>query len=288
MIVAAHRFPGAFIFEHDNWGFPFKGSARRIRPPVRGVSHITGNSQLPSALAEAQFSGRSGSGASFTFAVNRNGTVVQCMDPWVSAPWTNGDLKEPQVFNEFVRDMVGSPFNANEHCHITIENVGFGPANPLTAAQIETDAQIYAWAAALDHLKVIDPATILGHRMINTVTRWNCPTSGDLTILRRQIARRANAILAAGAAQEEDPVVIAELRDQVESLQGMLATCRARSGDLRAALTEAEASLDPLLAELADTSGDLVIQIEKARRANARIREIKATIAAAAAAVATG
>lgn len=199
MIRESHRFPGAVIYEHGNCGYPTIGALRRISPTIVGVSHITGNSELPSALAEMKYSARQGSGASFPFAVNRNGTVVQGFDPFKYAPWTNGDLRDPDTSNPYIRAMVGSRFNANEFCLITIENVGFerelGRPAPLTDAQIETNAAIYAWAAAVRGATRIELDVVIGHRMINSISRQNCPTRGDLLALRRRIVRRANEIL---------------------------------------------------------------------------------------------
>ena len=197
MITSAHIFPGAEVLEHGNCGYPTRGAKRRLAPAVLGVTHITGNSNLPSALAEVKFSARVGSGASFPFCVNRNGTVVQGFDPFLYAPWTNGDINKPDLSEPLVAAMARSAFNPNEHCLITIENVGFGAANPLTDAQIQANASIYAWAARIAGTRDIEVETVLGHRLINTVTRWNCPTSGDLMALRRRIVRRANALLGA-------------------------------------------------------------------------------------------
>lgn len=208
MITSAHLFPGAVVFEHRNCGFPTIGAKRRIVPTIHGVTHITGNSRLPSALAEIQFSAREGSGASFPFCVNRNGTAVQAFDPFLFAPWTNGDLNNPDTSNPFIREMVGSPFNANEFCLVTIENVGFEPDAPVTDAQIETNASIYAWAARVLGARSIEVDVVIGHRMINSVTRWNCPTRGDLLALRQRIVRRANELLEAQKEEDDMPTIL--------------------------------------------------------------------------------
>ena len=101
-IAAGHVFPGAVVYEHGNVGYPYRGSRRRITPTILEGAHITGNAQLPSALAEMQYSARAGSGASFTFAINRNGSIVQGFDPFLFAPWTNGDLKSPDLLNPLI------------------------------------------------------------------------------------------------------------------------------------------------------------------------------------------
>lgn len=209
-MLASSRYPGAALYEHGNCGYPYRGSRRRFRPRILGVSHITGNRNLPSALGEAQYSARSGSGASFTFAVNRNGTIVQCFDPFAFAPWTNGDTNNPDMTSPLIAAAVRSPYNMNEHVLVTIENVGFesslGSPAPITDAQVEANAQIYAWAARHEGITKIDIDVVVGHRMINSVTRWNCPTRGDLAALRRRIVNRANAILTPAAPSVPNPI----------------------------------------------------------------------------------
>lgn len=208
MITSAHIFPGAEVFEHGNCGFPTRGAPRRIIPTIHGVIHITGNSNLPSALAEVKFSARVGSGASFPFAVNRNGTVVQAFDPFRFAPWTNGDLNNPDMSNPHIAQLVRQGINANEACLVTMENVGFEPGNPLTEAQIETDASILAWAARVVSAKRIELDVVIGHRMINSVTRWNCPTRGDLGALRRRVVQRVNELLEAIPEEDDMPTIL--------------------------------------------------------------------------------
>lgn len=186
-------FPGnSAVYLHGNYGYPYRGNPRRIKPTVLLVAHITGNSRMPSALAEAQYSAREGSAASFTFVTNRNGTVVQCLHPETQTPWTNGDLNNPMT--AVTRAMVGKPYNANEYCFMTVENVGFDPGYPVTDAQIETLAQLAAWGSKVSGLAV-NRLTVLGHRDFNSVTRWNCPTPGDLNTFLTRIINRANAIL---------------------------------------------------------------------------------------------
>lgn len=177
---------------HGNFGYPSRGAARRIRPTVLAVVHITGNSRLPSALAEAQYSARAGSGASFTFVMNRNGTVVQCLHPESQTPWTNGDLTQP--VHPVTRDMLGKPYNANEYCFLTVENVGYNPGYPITRQQIDSLAKLIAWGSKKSGLP-INSNTVLGHRYFNSVGRWNCPTPGDLADFLDEIIRKANAIL---------------------------------------------------------------------------------------------
>lgn len=186
-------YPGnSGTYLHGNFGYPYRGSPRRKRPTVLLVVHITGNSRLPSALAEMQYSARDGSGASFTFAVNRNGTVVQGLHPETQTPWTNGDLNKPT--SPVTQAMVGSPYNANEFCFMTAENVGYNPGYLITAAQIDSLARLAAWGSKIADLPV-NRNTVLGHREFNSVGRYNCPTPGDLNAFLNQIITKANAIL---------------------------------------------------------------------------------------------
>jgi hypothetical protein len=143
-------------------------------------------------MAEMQYSARAGSGASFTFAVNRNGTVVQGLHPETQTPWTNGDLNKP--LSPVTQAMVGSTYNANEFCFMTAENVGYNPGYPITAAQIDALAKLAAWGSKIANLPV-NRNTVLGHREFNSVGRYNCPTPGDLNAFLNQIIAKANAIL---------------------------------------------------------------------------------------------
>lgn len=186
-------YPGnSATYLHDNWGYPYRGSTRRIKPTVLLVVHITGNRNLPSAMAEVQYSARSGSGASFTFAVNRNGTVVQALHPETQVPWTNGDLRSPT--HPVTKAMVGSTFNANEFCLATVENVGYDPGYPITSQQIESVANLCVWLSKISGLP-INSNTVLGHRYFNSIGRYNCPTPGDLAAFLGRIIARANEIV---------------------------------------------------------------------------------------------
>lgn len=291
-IKASHRFPGAVIYENPNYGYPYVGSARRHATPVIGVSHITGNYRLPSALAEVKYASRVGSGASFHFCVNRNGTVVQAIDPFLFASWTNGDINRPDTSNPYIAKMVGSPYNPNEWTLVCIENVGFenadGSPAPLTDAQVETNAQIYAWAAKKQGLSSVHIDRVIGHRMINTVTRWHCPAYSDLLALRKRIQSRANEILAAAEAPAEDPKVIADLEAQLREANERLKArwawitkLRAKVEVLESDLAEAQAALDAT----ADDAEALADAQATVRRLRNRITDIKATVDEAAAAV---
>jgi len=184
------QFPGATQYPVRWWGYPTVGAARRIKPTILLVVHITGNSRLPSALGEAQYSNRDGSGASFTFVTDRDGSIVQCLEPLTQTPWTNGDVNNPNMGILTVAAACdGNPYNMNEFCLATCENVGYGSTYPITAAQINTLGSLVAWLSRISGLP-INRSTVLGHRDINSVDRYNCPTAGDLdSFLARVIAQ---------------------------------------------------------------------------------------------------
>jgi len=205
-------FPSAIQFPVQWWGYPLHGK-RRIKPTIALVVHITGNSGLPPAINEAKYSNRAGSGASFTFVTNRDGSIVQCLDPDTQTPWTNGDIKSPNTTIPTVKAMVGSNYNPNEFCYATCENVGYEPTYPLTNGQVATLVRLAAWASQQTGLP-INRSTVLGHRDINSVTRYNCPTRWNLDALLGRIIDGANAILTPQPPQEGDmtPVTLKPVR----------------------------------------------------------------------------
>ena len=169
-------------------------SPRRVKPFILAAIHITGNWQLPSALQEANYSNRIGSGASFHFVVNRNGSVVQCADPVTRVAWTNGSWRNPNWNLSTVVKAVTQGYGANDATFMTIENVGYEPGHSLTAAQVEADAKLIAWGRKVSGIGV-GRVTILGHRDYDSVGRYYCPTSGNLSYLLGRITTRATQIL---------------------------------------------------------------------------------------------
>lgn len=237
------KFPGATQYPVRWWGFPTVHAARRIKPVVLLVIHETGNPNLPSATGEATYSNRDGSGASFTFCNNRDGSSVQCLDPVTQVPWTNGDVKEPTARVKALLEKYPG-YNFNELCFMTAENVAYLDRDPITAKQKETLAQEAAWGSKVSGLPV-NRDTVLGHRNINTVTRWNCPVPGDLGKFLDGIIARANEIL-----QEEDPEVIADLKAQLADMTQKRDTWRERAKTRRDEIDSLEAEIDKLNADL--------------------------------------
>ena len=157
-------FPGAVVHPTTYYGYPYSGSSRRIKPTILGVVHTTETYSVP-------FPGPS---KSWTFSVERDGTVHQFMDPILATPWTNGDVMNPDP--ALVKDMDLNRYNANEYCFLTIENVNrIADGQRLTQKQLEVGHSIMVWASKLSGLPV-DRQRVVGHYQFNGKTRINCPT----------------------------------------------------------------------------------------------------------------
>lgn len=165
-------FPGAVVHPTDHYGYPTAGASRRIRPTILLVEHTTETYGVPMP----------GPTKSWTFSLERDGTVHQFMDPVVAAPWTNGDIQNPDLTNPYIAALAGSKYNPNEYVFVTIENVNrIADGQRITAAQLAKGHEIAAWAAELyrKHWGLtipLDRRHIIGHYQINGVTRINCPT----------------------------------------------------------------------------------------------------------------
>lgn len=209
--------PGAELMAHGNYGYPYRGSGRRlaIGGSPYGVSillvlHITGNANLPSAQGEVTYSARAGSGASFTFATNREGIagapIVQALDPLTQAPWTNGDTNAPNMdLGTVARIHDGNPYNVNEFCLATVEQVGYPFTSPVSNPyQEELAAQIVAFLYRLAGGRIgISRQTVILHSDINSVTRANCavPLAAKEAYVARIVAR-AKALVAPPESRE--------------------------------------------------------------------------------------
>ena len=159
-----NRFPGAVQHPSAYYGYPFVGSPRRIKPTILGVIHTTETTGVPFPSAAH----------SWTFSVERNGTVHQFLDPVTQTPWTNGDVMSPDP--AMVKNMNLAKYNANEYCFLTIENVNrIADGQRLTQAQLDAGHAIMVWASKLSGLP-IDRQRVVGHYQFNGKTRINCPT----------------------------------------------------------------------------------------------------------------
>ena len=164
-------FPGATVIESPWFGYPTVGAPRRVRPTLLGVLHVTAG--MGDAAATTRW-GINVGGRSWTFCVNRDGSVVQSLDPVSQVPWTNGDKQEWDTSNPLIVAAANSTYNFNEWCFLTIECVGRPDSDPITDAQRATIRDILAWGSKLSGLPV-DRHHVVGHYQINGVTRTRCP-----------------------------------------------------------------------------------------------------------------
>ena len=193
-------FPGAKVIELNEWGYPMGRSRSPVDPDLAllGVTHITGNADLPSAEAEATWRRTDPNPQnSATFFVNRDGSVVQCLDPVTMDPWANGDIRNSDLSNPRIARIARDGINPNRRTFIAIENVGYEPGYTITGAQEKANAAIYRWGTALSGIP-ISRETIVGHYQINSVTRPNCP-GVNKALLDRIVAL---------AAPEEDMILL--------------------------------------------------------------------------------
>jgi len=180
-------FPGATLVQLVEWGYPM-GSLRPVPQASQAYSviHITAN--LASAQNELAWRlNDPGLQNSATFFVNRDGSIWQALaDPFRMDPWTNGDINGPDLSNPRIAAVVQGGVNANERSLITIENVGREPTYPITQAQVNSSGRIIAYY----HKKLglpVNRETVIGHYQINSVDRFNCPST-DKRIIDRIIA----------------------------------------------------------------------------------------------------
>ena len=168
---------------------------RRVKPFIIAAIHITDNYALMSAMNEAIYSNRIGTGASFTFVNNRNGTTVQCLHPEYQVPFTNGSWLNSNRNLWTVNYAINNGIGANDSTFMTIENVGneVPSGAPITAAQIEKCAQLVARGSRITGIP-INRNTVLGHRDYDSINRLYCPTRYDLNALLGKIITRAQQI----------------------------------------------------------------------------------------------
>ena len=159
-------FPGAVQHPTVYYGYPTVSAPRRVKATILGVIHTTETTGVPMPS----------SGKSWTFSVERDGTVHQFMDPVIASPWTNGDKQAWDTTNPLVVAAANSAYNFNEFCFITIENVNrIFAGERLTQAQLDADHRILEWGSKLSGLP-LDRKHVIGHYQVNGNTRVNCPT----------------------------------------------------------------------------------------------------------------
>lgn len=259
--------PGAILRQLVEWGYP--QGARRATPAADdafSVIHITGNSRLPSA--DGEISWRQNDPAlqnSATFFVDRDGGIRQALgDPLHMAPWSNGDLNQPDRSNPRIARCVRQGVNPNMRTLVSIENVGYEPGDPLTDAQVRSNAKIIAYF----HSKAGVPIrreTVVGHYQINSVSRPNCP-GRDKSVIDRivELAREMSG-------SEEDNVYWKEVAARrLERLEKVKAE--------RDALAAEVAELEAIVAEL--EAIDVEAMKRTINRLRRRIETIKSKVAA--------
>ena len=195
-------FPGARLRQLVEWGYPM-GSLRPTPPASLAFSviHITGNSRLPSADGEVSWrQSDPGLQNSATFFVNRDGSIVQALgDPLHMDPWSNGDVKSPDIRNPRIARVLRDGVNANERTVVAIENVGYEPGASLTPAQEKSCARIIAHYHAKAGVPV-NRETVIGHYQLNSVSRSNCPA------VDKRVIDRIVALAAPQLPKEDDDV----------------------------------------------------------------------------------
>lgn len=184
------------------YGYPTRGSQRRIQPRIIGVVHITGNAnnQGPHAARnERDYANRKDSnGPSAHYYIDRDGGGIKAINVEKYAAWSNGDLDNPDTSNAGIREILrlkAKGYNPNEVVGVEIELVGYSKsAGQPTAAQLETCAQLLARYARTYHLP-INRDTILTHADINSVDRPNCAfIKATREAQMKKLIARVNAI----------------------------------------------------------------------------------------------
>lgn len=191
------------LLTNKAYGFPTRGAVRRIKPVVLAVIHCTGNKNnlgATAATGERNYANRAASpGPSAHYYINRDGSGIKAIDPIKFAAWSNGIPRSPNTNNAGVKRLLAlkaKGYNINEGCDLEIENV----ANPgtgvlMTIAQMKTCASLIA--AESRRLGIpVNHDTVIGHYMIDSVERANCPTKPtDHARVIDGIITAANAIL---------------------------------------------------------------------------------------------
>lgn len=235
------------LLTNDAYGFP-RGSKKRRAAAQVFVIHITGNAKNlgpDAAKNERDYANRSnGSGPSATYYVNRPDAkgeveVIQALElAW--APWTNGDLHNPQVskpgWTKYIGPVLRRGLNANEPC-VTFECVG-GTGSPVTNEQLDAVADVIAEAAkTLNITKIVPWENLMPHAVFDSETRASCfapPSKQDGALAR--VAARANAGLNPAPAPApalhgttQSAAVDATttiLKARIAALEAALAACR--------------------------------------------------------------
>ena len=132
------------------------------------VMHRTDN---PDAQSVLRHFANPASKASSNYLIDTDGTIYEVV-PLGYAPWTNGDVNQPDMSNRIIAEIVTAGLNPNPYC-ATIEHVG-ARNDRMTPAQLASSAHLSAWIAQEEELAV-DRTDVVGHDQFNSVSRWYCP-----------------------------------------------------------------------------------------------------------------
>lgn len=178
---------------YGDYGGRPNGSVRRVKPKLLMCIHITDG--LADAQHQRDYANHTGDPLrSAHDYINRDGSVVEAVDPEKYAAWSNGDLKSPDAKHapalvKTILDAKAQGYNPNEMFYREVENVG-DASHTITYEQKLTMAQMIAADSKKTGI-AISRATIGMHRDINTETRPNCPFTvlADGTTRNTQLAQ---------------------------------------------------------------------------------------------------
>lgn len=200
---------------NEAYGYPLRGSPRRVQPRRLLCLHITGNRNNlgpGAAMNERNYANRPGSpGPSAHDYVNRDGSRVAAISPGRFAAWSNGGLNRPNLEIPGVPAVVAMKakgLNPNEDYYREVECVGFPGDAPINAEQLETVAQLLARDSRATGLP-ITRRTVHLHADLDSVDRPGCPFPPAARERRvERLIARANEILVPPIVEPPDPAPI--------------------------------------------------------------------------------
>ncbi len=197
------------------YGYPKRGSQRRVKPTQLAILHITGNARTAAyanprkgTRAEIAHSNRKRSkGPSAHTYVSRDGALFHCYSAKRYAGWSNGDLLEPDRSKPYVAEMVRkSPRrNPNELVFREYEMTGGGKKYPVTTWQLEAVAYQIAKDSITTGLPIKALVTVGIHAHINTVNRRNDPWRSKRVRRLKRLCVRARAWKRHLTGMKDDP-----------------------------------------------------------------------------------
>jgi hypothetical protein len=170
---------------NPNYGYPYAGDERRIKPTILMVAHIfavedtaampvgidpgTGTYQEYTAISKPSYTRNSAHDY-----IARNGEVIEVIDPAVYAAWSNGGLDHPDRSIPTIDHIASqSSYNPNEFCYREVEDTGYPVTYEVTDEQKETIAYFVAVDSIATGLD-IDRTTVTTHADFDSVNRARC------------------------------------------------------------------------------------------------------------------